>query len=371
MYLNPFNDMPLPMSTAPYREHYHCYPMTSCFNPNPRTASTAKEGGKIVLPPSALEHLTQLNIDFPMFFKLSFGERQMHCGVLEFTAPENCCFLPDWMCRYLDIELTGNQLITVEYVNLPIATFVRFQPENSDFYEIYDHKAVLERALRSFACLTQGEPICIHYNNTEYWLNILKTEPNYSVSILECDMSVDFAEPVITSASYKKSNQSNSVDDQTSAINGGGLLSSSTVESHQLVDSQLAVSDGRLKVFSGQGRRLDGKITAPLNALNCTSNSSRASSTSMARSPRKIGIPDYSFKPNKLNFLRRQSKEEASSSPCSDSMTDATASNKSTSNDDMQKELASRIQSNGSTTSQSNATYRVQPFSGTGRTLRK
>ena len=49
-----------------------------------------EHGGKIIMPPSALDQLTRLNIVYPMLFKLTnpATSRTTHCGVLEFIADE-------------------------------------------------------------------------------------------------------------------------------------------------------------------------------------------------------------------------------------------------------------------------------------------
>lgn len=56
-------------------------------------------GGKIVLPPSALEKLTRLHIEYPMNFELINGAVGMttHAGVLEFVAEEGRVYLPPWV----------------------------------------------------------------------------------------------------------------------------------------------------------------------------------------------------------------------------------------------------------------------------------
>jgi hypothetical protein len=53
----------------------------------------------VILPASALEHLTRLHIQFPMLFKLinKSKNRETHCGVLEFVAEEGRCYLPYWV----------------------------------------------------------------------------------------------------------------------------------------------------------------------------------------------------------------------------------------------------------------------------------
>lgn len=53
----------------------------------------------VIMPPSALEHLTRLNINYPMLFKMSNKKtsRVTHCGVLEFVADEGNVYLPLWV----------------------------------------------------------------------------------------------------------------------------------------------------------------------------------------------------------------------------------------------------------------------------------
>ena len=61
------------------------------------------QGGKIIMPPSALESLSRLNISYPMLFKIEnrAKNRTSHTGVLEFIADEGKVYLPGWMMRNL------------------------------------------------------------------------------------------------------------------------------------------------------------------------------------------------------------------------------------------------------------------------------
>ena len=92
------------------------------------------------------------------------------------------------MMRNLLLEEGG--MVQVESVTLPVATFSRFQPQATDFLDITNPKAVLENALRNFACLTTGDMIAINYNNKVYELCVLETKPGNAVTIIECDMNV-------------------------------------------------------------------------------------------------------------------------------------------------------------------------------------
>ncbi|CAH1394734.1 unnamed protein product [Nezara viridula] len=155
-----------------------------------------EKGGKIIMPPNALEALTRLNVTYPMLFKLRNpkSKRITHCGVLEFVADDDNVYLPHWMMMNLSLEEGGR--VEVESASLPVATFSRFQPQCPDFLDIYNPKAVLENTLRGFACLTAGDIINIKYNQKNYELSVLETQPGDAVSIIECDMNVDFAPPV-------------------------------------------------------------------------------------------------------------------------------------------------------------------------------
>lgn len=51
------------------------------------------------MPPSALDQLTRLNVEYPMLFKLSNTQKNRitHAGVLEFVADEGKVYLPYWV----------------------------------------------------------------------------------------------------------------------------------------------------------------------------------------------------------------------------------------------------------------------------------
>ena len=117
------------------------------------------------MPPSALDQLTRLNIQYPMLFKLTNRDNQKttHCGVLEFIADEGKIYIPYWMMQNLMVETGG--LVQVESATLPVATFSKFQPLSKDFLDLTNPKAVLEMRLRHFACISKGDIIAINYNN--------------------------------------------------------------------------------------------------------------------------------------------------------------------------------------------------------------
>lgn len=89
-----------------------------------------------------------------------------------------------------NLLLEEGDIIDIESVSLSVATYSKFKPQSPDFLEITNQKAVLENALRNFACLTTGDLIAIRYNSKIYELCVLETKPGNAVSIIECDMNV-------------------------------------------------------------------------------------------------------------------------------------------------------------------------------------
>ncbi|XP_075852900.1 ubiquitin recognition factor in ER-associated degradation protein 1 isoform X2 [Microcebus murinus] len=232
-----------------FSTQYRCFSVSMLAGPNDR--SDVEKGGKIIMPPSALDQLSRLNITYPMLFKLTNknSDRMTHCGVLEFVADEGICYLPHWMMQNLLLEEGG--LVQVESVNLQVATYSKFQPQSPDFLDITNPKAVLENALRNFACLTTGDVIAINYNEKIYELRVMETKPDKAVSIIECDMNEGEAD-------------------------------------HSSYAGELG-----FRAFSGSGNRLDGKKKGV-----------EPSPSPIKPGDIKRGIPNYEFKLGKITFIR-------------------------------------------------------------------
>mmetsp|Transcript_15845 Transcript_15845/g.32573 ORF Transcript_15845/g.32573 Transcript_15845/m.32573 type:complete len:386 (-) Transcript_15845:76-1233(-) len=181
-----------------FEEQYHTYSVACASKPH------LEGGDKIILPPSALDSLSRMMIEYPMLFKLSSPSGQStHCGVLEFSAPEGSCYIPFWIMQNLLIPEGG--LLTVTNVSLPKASFVKLQPQHVDFLEISNPRAVLEHALRNYSCVTKGDVICIPYNDKNYYLELKDVKPQDAACIIETDCNVDFDPPVgYVEPDYKK-----------------------------------------------------------------------------------------------------------------------------------------------------------------------
>ncbi|PWA19660.1 hypothetical protein CCH79_00007024 [Gambusia affinis] len=279
-----------------FSTQYRCYSVSMLAGPNDR--SDVEKGGKIIMPPSALDQLSRLNITYPMLFKLTNknSDRMTHCGVLEFVADEGICYLPHWMMQNLLLEEGG--LVQVESVNLMVATYSKFQPQSPDFLDITNPKAVLENALRNFACLTTGDVIAINYNEKIYELRVMETKPDKAVSIIECDMNVDFDAPLgYKEPERRTQNHDEPTEEEGDASSYADMDTGFRTETNKMSVKVLKLYESSFvmscQAFTGSGNRLDGKTKgiepspAPLTANDI-----------------KRGIPNYDFKVGRITFIR-------------------------------------------------------------------
>ncbi|KAG7303372.1 hypothetical protein JYU34_011863 [Plutella xylostella] len=278
--------------TRPFNMTYRCFSV-SMLPGNERT--DVERGGKIIMPPSALEQLTRLNIEYPMIFKLTNKKtkRLTHAGVLEFVADEGKVYLPHWMMTNLVLE--EGALIQIESVSLPVATFSKFQPLSEEFLDISNPKAVLENCLRNFSCLTTGDVVAINYNSKAYELCVLETKPGNAVIIIECDMNVEFAPPV----GYKE-------EEHIPRERASGQ------EGMDEDPAAMMPAPSGFTAFSGAGNRLDGKKKK-------TASESEEQAPVVPRQAYVRGIPDYDYVIGTLRFIRSArpvgSKEDSPEEP--------------------------------------------------------
>ncbi|GJY40394.1 ubiquitin fusion degradation protein 1 homolog isoform X1 [Tanacetum coccineum] len=193
-----------------------------------------ENGDKIIMPPSALDRLASLHIDYPMLFELrnESTDRVSHCGVLEFVAEEGMICMPYWMMKNLLLE--EGDFLRVKNVTLPKGTYVKLQPHTSDFLNISNPKAILETTLRNFSCLTTGDSIMVAYNNKQYYIDIIESKPKNAITIIETDCEVDFAPPL----DYKEPEKPSKAPIQ---------------------EQEVPPEEPKFNPFTGSGRRLDGK----------------------------------------------------------------------------------------------------------------
>ncbi|EED15146.1 ubiquitin fusion degradation protein Ufd1, putative [Talaromyces stipitatus ATCC 10500] len=252
--------------TRRFDEYYRCYPVAMLPGP---VRENVNHGGKVIMPPSALDKLTRLHITYPMLFELHNGakERMTHAGVLEFIAEEGKIYLPFWLMQTLLLE--PGDLIQVKSTDLPPGRFIKLQPQSTSFLDISDPKAVLENAFRNFSCLTKGDVFTFAYNDQIYEIAVLDVKPDgdkKAISVLETDLEVDFAPPVGYEEPTRTSGTSTPRSGQIPALHGGLVHSHGSMaqainyaaiapESSDVTKGAKAVSSN----FLSGGHRLNAK----------------------------------------------------------------------------------------------------------------
>eukprot|EP00001_Collodictyon_triciliatum_P057416 10227_5 len=102
----------------------------------------------------------------------------------------------------MDDEKFGlRRKIIFNYTFLEKGNYVKLQPQTDDFLKVSNPKAVLEAKLRHFTCLTKSDVIGIEHNSKIYWINVLEVKPGTAISIIDTDIDVDFALPLINEKS--------------------------------------------------------------------------------------------------------------------------------------------------------------------------
>uniref|UniRef100_A0A2K5JS90 Ubiquitin fusion degradation protein 1 homolog n=1 Tax=Colobus angolensis palliatus TaxID=336983 RepID=A0A2K5JS90_COLAP len=250
--LNMFNHLIPRVFQNQFSTQYRCFSVSMLAGPNDRS--------DIIMTPSALDQLSQLNITYPMLFKLTSKnlDRMTHCGTLEFN-----------------LLLEEGSLVQVESVNLQGATYSKFQPQSHDFLDITNPKAVLENTLRNFSCLTTGDVIAINSNEKIYKLKlrVIETKTDKAVSITERDMNMDFDAPL----GYKEPERQVQHEKPTEGD----------------ADHSSYAGELGFRAFSGSGNRLDGKKKGV-----------EPSPSPVKPGDIKRGIPNYEFKLGKITFIR-------------------------------------------------------------------
>lgn len=245
-----------------FEEYFRCYPIKMMKDAGSK--DVANYGGKIFLPPSALHKLTMLNIRYPMLFKISNknARKYTHSGVLEFTADEGRCYLPDWMMSTLGVS--AGHVVKIETTDLAQGRYVKLEPQSTDFLEISDPKAVLENALRNFTTLTVGDIIELNYNSHIYQIKILEVKPESAlggICVIETDLVTDFAPPVgYVEPDYEKIKEGTEKKKREEALSAPSLKGKGSMARKINYGDMLRdkVSEAMNK-FQGSGNRLSGK----------------------------------------------------------------------------------------------------------------
>ncbi|RDW88075.1 hypothetical protein BP6252_00107 [Coleophoma cylindrospora] len=294
-----------------FDEYYRCYPTIMMQGEK----DEHNYGGKIFMPPSALEKLTRLEIQYPMMFEVINGavDKHTHAGVLEFIAEEGKLYMPYWMMQTLELD-TGD-IVQIKSTDLQLARFVKIQPQSTNFLDISDPKAVLEMAFRSFSALTKGDIFKFKYNDTVYDVAVLEVKPEsekMGVSMIETDVEVDFAPPLGYVEPERTRGSGTSTPRSAIGLPSGGLLHSQSTMAQSINYDAIAPSANAAAMgakalsshFLSGGHKLNskkGSKSAPLTPQASTPVAGRSTNPPptvvRTNGPQPLRLP-----PNKLFF---------------------------------------------------------------------
>jgi ubiquitin fusion degradation protein 1 len=173
-----------------------------------------------------------------------------------------------------NLLLEEGSVITVTNVSLPKATFVKLQPQHTDFLEISNPRAVLEHALRNYSCVTKGDVIQIPYNSKNYHFELKDVQPQDAACIIETDCQVDFDAPVGYQEEVLPRRNVDSRSASSSTCPSPTLSSTSSVLHGKLDSDPMSTTDTE---DGPKIRIVDGKIVRPEDD---NSSSSKGPSTS-------------------------------------------------------------------------------------------
>ncbi|KAJ6441956.1 ubiquitin fusion degradation protein [Purpureocillium lavendulum] len=302
-----------------FDEYYRCYPVIMA----PGTERPdLNYGSKIILPPSALDKVSKLHVQWPLLMELINGAKgkHSHAGVLEFIAEEGRAYIPQWMMETLGMEV--GDMIQIRTTSLELAKLVKLQPQNVNFLEISDPRAVLERAFRSFAALTKGDVFNFEYNDEVYEMAVLDVKPEtdkMGVCMIETDVSVDFAPPVGYVEPEKKSGTSTPQSGRA-GVPAGGVVHSQGTMAQAINYGSIAPSVTSTPTnFLGEGQRLTKKGSknptpkpaTPVPADPTALPKRRTGAPAPLRLPPNKLFFGYEFKPVKTDEEKQQDKENS------------------------------------------------------------
>lgn len=282
----------------PFNMQLRCRSMPYFAQADAERINAMNYGGNILLPNSALDQLTRLNVQYPLLFRLQNPDpnhqRVTHAGVLEFMAEEGKCYLPAWMMRQL--QLKEGALAIIEYKSLPMASFAKFKPMSTDFLSISNPRAILEVELRKYRCLTKNDVIAILYNEQVLEFKVMDLKPGNAVSITECDVNLEFDTP----EGYVEPEPTHS-------------------NSERMPDAPPVPVDipkpREWAPFQGEGMRLDEGRKSKARTISTSSNADmqqlgRSGSTASMQAAGTVTpviaevIPDENYHPGSLTFVR-------------------------------------------------------------------
>lgn len=220
------------------------------------------------------------------------------------------------------LGLDVGDMIQIRTTSLELAQMVKLQPQSVNFLEISDPKAVLERAFRNFAALTKGDVFNFEYNDEVYHVAVLDVKPvtdRMGVSMIETDVSVEFAPPV-GYVEPEKRPETGTSSHPGRGLPAGGVLHPQGTMAQAINYSAIAPSATSSSTnFIGQGQRVAkkaGRNTAspatpvPFDAVSSSTKRRTGAPAALRLPPNKLFF-GYELKPLKSDKDKARERDTA------------------------------------------------------------
>lgn len=139
---------------------------------------------------------------------------------LDFRAPENFIFLPNWMLR--DMDLKPFDIVDISMVKIKLASLVKLQPLTPAWDELVEQgnrnpKSLLEHELNKYSSLTCGSTIGINVDGREYNFYVNETIAEgdvaaHAVRVQDSDIRTDIDRSVLDKILEKQKKQDKEID---------------------------------------------------------------------------------------------------------------------------------------------------------------
>ena len=176
-------------------------------------------------------------------------------------------------------------------------------PKTSLFFtDVSNQKAVLERSLRSFSALTNGDTFKVFYNEQEYEIEVRELEPCDAVSVVNCDMNLDIEAPEEYKRELEKSYEEARREREVEEGERRRAEDESEAANQEIQKKLQEYARKNFRIFGGSGRRIDG-VEVETN-------------DDMTKVDLPRGVPNYEWEFGTLNFIRgnKPPKKEAKTS---------------------------------------------------------
>lgn len=198
-----------------------------------------EKSNRVLAPKSLLYKLSQYdNLKYPIHFKLNHNlykpesdYKDYVYSVYDYIEDIDHIYLPNEYYRDIDLDklLEYDNQIEIEIINydLPKAESIILKPFTSNFLSIENPKVYLEAHLKKhYTVLFKNQIISTIYGNTFINIEILDTQPENQVCILETDINVDFEAPYDYIEPEIIDNKKINVDEskETKRFPGGGNI---------------------------------------------------------------------------------------------------------------------------------------------------